>query len=72
MCTVRVYRAHMDEIVKRRLVWLTDSEWDRLNAEARRTGRNISNLIRERMLGAASVTVDRFGHPSPAPKPGKR
>lgn len=68
------HRPMPEDVVKRRLIWFTDGEWDRLNAEARRSGLNISNLVRERVLAAAPVKVDSFGTSRPAPKParGKR
>lgn len=61
----------MTETVKRRLIWLTDTEWDRLNARARREGKNISNLVRS-LAGEQTVTLDHFGSPRPAPKPKRR
>ena len=46
--------------VKRRIIWLTDEEWARLNARAAQEGRNASNLVRA-LVGEAPVTVDRYG-----------
>lgn len=74
MTRATCYSAYMNDTVKRRYIWFTDGEWDRLNAEARRSGLNISNLVRERVLAAAPVKVDSFGTSRPAQKParGKR
>lgn len=55
--------------VQRRVIWLTDEEWAHLNARAAREGLNASNLIRKSVGIAAVQRLDRFGHPSPVPKP---
>ena len=52
--------------VKRRIIWLSDAEWARLTARARREGVNISNLVRT-LAGEQRVTVDRVGTPRPVP-----
>ena len=57
----------MDTTVKRRIIWLSDAEWSRLQARAARENVNISNLVRT-LAGEPRVTLDRFGTPRPAPK----
>lgn len=61
----------MNETVERRVIWMTDSEWARVNARARREGVNVSNLFR-RLMGETDRVQDRFGVPHAAPKPSRK
>lgn len=57
----------MTETVKRRIVWMTDSEWGHVLERSKRAGVNPSNLFRQ-FMGNDPVRLDRFGTPHPAPK----
>lgn len=60
----------MSEIVKRRTLWLTDEAWSALTRLAKSESTNPSRIVSAYAL-AMVMPRDTFGHPSPAPKPGK-
>jgi hypothetical protein len=55
--------------VKRRIVWFSDEDWERIKRQAARAGTSASALLRA--LAATSVIEPGVGTSRPAPKPGK-
>jgi len=55
---------------KRRVIYLSDVEWDQVKRRAERAGVSASEFLRD-LVAAGAATQPGFGHSRAAPKPSK-
>lgn len=55
---------------KRRVIYLSDTEWDQVKRRAAKANVSASEFLRD-LVAAGAVTQPGFGYSRAAPKPGK-